>query len=219
MKKLFFVANWKSYKTVSEATNWLQQIVDGNLKLVDKEAIVCPSFTLIPAMFDFIKKSNLPVKLGAQDVSPFGEGPYTGAVNVKQIKEFAEYAIIGHSERRKEFKEDDVILAKKVQIALESGLTPIFCVQGEETPIPDGVKIVAYEPVWAIGSGTPDTPENAEKVSKTIKEKNKIDYILYGGSVKPDNVSGFTQMSSIDGVLVGGASLESQSFMQIIENS
>jgi len=221
MKKLFIVANWKSYKSTSEVEKWFETISNSQLTAnkEEKEIIVCAPSIFIPKVKELSVKLNLPISVGAQDVSPFGEGAYTGAVNVKQIKEFCEYTIIGHSERRKEFKEDDEMLAKKVKISLEASLFPIFCVQGADTPIPDGVKIAAYEPVWAIGSGTPDTPENAEKVIKEIKEKNKVEYVLYGGSVKGENVNGFTNMPSIDGVLVGGASLDPDSFVQIIKNS
>jgi triosephosphate isomerase (TIM) len=148
MKKLFITANWKSYKTSSQAQEWLEKCTIEHSS--DKETIVCPPFTFLAQMASWVKEKNLPLKLGSQDVSPFGEGAYTGAVHAQQVKEFAQYAIIGHSERRKEFKEDDEILVKKVQMALSAGLTPIFCVQGEETPVPDGVTIVAYEPIWAI---------------------------------------------------------------------
>jgi triosephosphate isomerase (TIM) len=154
------------------------------------------------------------------DISPFDEGAYTGEINGNQIREFADYVIIGHSERRKNFAETDEMLSQKVQRAIECSLTPIFCVQGSDTPIPDGVTLVAYEPIFAIGTGNPDTPENAEAVIKTIKEKNpSVKYVLYGGSVTPEGVGGFTQKPLIDGVLVGGASLLSDKFVQIIKNS
>jgi len=221
MKKLFLIANWKSYKTTPEALRWLQTINDSQLTIDsnNKEAVVCPPFTLLAQMNWFIKTNNLPIKLGAQDISPFGEGAYTGEVNGKQIKEIADYAIIGHSERRNNFSESDELLDKKVQMALQSGLTSVFCIQNEKTPVPQGVTVVAYEPVFAIGSGQPDTPESANRVAETVKREHQIPSVLYGGSVTGENVHDFTQMPSIDGVLVGGASLDAKKFMRIIENS
>lgn len=221
MKKLFIIANWKSYKTTQEANDWLQGIAQFQFPSVDeKEVVVCAPFTLLPLLRTATDTMKLPIKIGSEDVSPFEEGADTGEVNAEQVREFAEYAIIGHSERRRLFNEDDALLTKKVAMALEFKITPIFCVQDENTFIPEGVTLVAYEPIFAIGSGTPDTPENAEKVIKTIKEKNPhVQYVLYGGSVKPENIHTFTQSPSIDGTLVGGASLEAEKFKLLIENS
>ncbi|MBI2622753.1 MAG: triosephosphate isomerase [Candidatus Levybacteria bacterium] len=141
-------------------------------------------------------------------------------MNGKQMKEFADFVIIGHSERRQNFKETDEMLVKKVQMVQKYLLTPIFCIQNEDTFIPEGVKIVAYEPVEAIGTGNPDTPENAEKVARVIKNTHKdVMYVLYGGSVTSANISGFTKMPSIDGALVGGASLDAKEFTKIIQNA
>lgn len=221
MKKLFIIANWKSYKTTQEANEWMQHLAESGLhQMPDKVAIVCAPYTLLPLLKAYAAEVVMPVSFGSQDVSPFGEGAYTGEITAGEIKEFADYTIIGHSERRKYFKEDDELLTNKVARALESGLTPVYCVQDENTMIPEGVTLVAYEPIFAIGSGTPDSPENAEKVIKTIKEKNpKVESVLYGGSVKPENIHTFTQSPSIDGALIGGASLDAQKFMQLVENS
>jgi triosephosphate isomerase len=220
MKKLFIVANWKSYKTSSEVNDWLQKISNFQFPISnEKEIVVCAPFTLLPLLKAYTDEVVLPFKIGSQDVSPFSEGAYTGEVHATQIKEFAEYTIIGHSERRKYFKEDDALLAQKVAMAKEGGLEPIFCVQDEKTAIPDGVSIVAYEPVAAIGSGHPDTPENAEKVAKAIRGNPHVKHVLYGGSVTGDNVHSFTSSPSIDGALVGGASLDPEKFFAIIKNS
>ncbi len=221
MKKLFIVANWKSNKTTSEAHEWLLKAERGYqfIANAEREVIVCPSFTSLPSMKAYIIQKNLPFKMGAQNVSPFEEGAFTGEVSAKQIKEVADHVIIGHSERRKEFGENDEMLTKKVQMALKYDLIPIFCVPGVDTPIPQGISVVAYEPLFAIGTGNPDTPEDAEMVAKTIKEKHGAQCVLYGGSVKPEDVKSFTQMPSVDGVLVGGASLDADKFLQIIENA
>jgi triosephosphate isomerase (TIM) len=221
MKKLFIVANWKSNKTVIQTEEWFSAFNNSQLTVnkEEKVVVVCPSFTLLPKAKELVVNDHVPIALGAQNISAFDKGAYTGEENAEQIKELADYVIVGHSERRKNFGETDDVLAQKVEKATEYGLLPIFCVQGIETPVPTGVNIVAYEPVFAIGSGHPDTPENAEEVSKTIKEKNHVSHVLYGGSVTGENVSEFTRMSSIDGVLVGGASLDAEKFIQIIRNA
>ncbi len=222
MNKLFIVANLKSYKTKSEAKEWLEKfkVIALNKDILqEKEIIVCPPFTLLYLFNSFFKDNNLDIKLGAQDVSEFGEGAYTGEINAKQVKEFADYILIGHSERRTNFNETEKSLSKKTKLSLQNNLEPIFCVQGRETPVPQGIKILAYEPVFAIGSGNPDTPENAQEIAKSYWDKNNNLTILYGGSVTSGNVNSFTKEKNIGGVLVGGASLEAEEFIKIIENA
>lgn len=214
MKKLFIIANWKSNKTTVEAREWLESITTSN-----KEIIICPPFTLLSTVNELITRLQLPIKVGAQDISPFDSGAYTGEVNARQIKEFADYVIIGHSERRQNFQEEDSILEQKIAMAIKYQITPLFCVQGQATFIPKGVDIIAYEPVLAIGTGNADTPKNADTVAKAIKEKNSISFVLYGGSVTADNIKSFTEMPNVDGVLVGAASLDSQEFIKIINNA
>lgn len=220
MKKTFIVANWKSNKTESEAKNWLSAVTDlKNQDLSNKEIIVCPSFICLPAMKAIIKERQLPIKLGAQNISSFDEGAYTGEINGKQIKEFANYVIIGHSERRKDFGETDEILFNKCKFAKETGLKIIYCVQGKEAEVTENVDAVAYEPVNAIGTGNPDTPESAENVGAYFKAAFRVPVILYGGSVTAANVNSFTKMPNIGGVLVGKASLDPLEFLQIIKNA
>lgn len=221
MKKLYIVANLKSNKNEIEAKNWLEEfkkIKDSSRVLEEKEVIICPSFTLLSLFSSFISYNSLPVKIGAQNVSPFNEGAYTGEVNAKQIKDYASYVILGHSERRSNFKESDDILLNKVKVSLEQGLTPIYCVQDKDTLVPEGASILAYEPVFAIGSSNPDTPQNAEDVANFIKTKGNYQ-ILYGGSVTPQNVKSFTDKENLSGVLVGGASLNPNEFIEIIKNA
>jgi len=218
MKKVFIVANWKSNKTKIEAEKWVKEFnlqADGS----DKEIIICPPFTLLSDLKALVIGNKLSVKLGAQDISPFYKGSYTGEVNGEQVKEFGDYVIIGHSERRKYFNEKDNLVEQKVEIAKDYKLNPILCVQGEVLTVPKGVEIVAYEPVFAIGTGNPDSPENADKIAQNIKEKNKIQFVLYGGSVTSKNVKAFTEMPNIDGVLVGTASLDPLEFARIIEQA
>lgn len=222
MGKLLIVANLKSYKNENEAKNWLEtfkKIKELKLDSSQKEVIICPSFTQLFSFFSYFSSNNINVKLGAQNVSPFDEGAFTGEVNAKQIKDFASYVLIGHSERRTNFGENEVMLTKKVQMSLQYGLNPIFLVQGQEGIIPQQVNIVAYEPVSAIGTGNPDTPESADTVAGAIKAIRADLAVLYGGSVTSANVESFTAKTNIDGVLVGGASLDAEELLKIIQNA
>ncbi|MCL5435209.1 MAG: triose-phosphate isomerase [Patescibacteria group bacterium] len=222
MNNVLIVANLKSYKTKIEAKEWLDAFVkikETENSLNDKEIIICPPFQLLFMFGSYAKDKLLPIKIGAQNVSPFDEGAYTGEVNAKQIKDFADFVLIGHSERRNNFGETDDMLSKKTTLSLKYGLIPIFLVQGKDNLIPQGVEIIAYEPVFAIGSGNPDTPENADQVASFIKSENDTYKILYGGSVTSENVKNFTKMPNVDGVLVGGASLNPEEFIKIIYNA
>ena len=224
MKNLFIIANWKANKTEEEAIIWLEDFKKNMNHLASqwehKEVIICPSYSVLSVMKECIKKHELPLALGSQDVSQFGRGAYTGEVPVALINSYIRFCIIGHSERRTNFNENDEVLARKVSMVVGANLLPIFCVQNENTKVPEGVFLVAYEPVFAIGTGNPDTPENANKVAEEIKRKNKtVKYVLYGGSVNAKNVGSFTNQSSIEGVLVGGASLDAKEFIGIIKNA
>jgi len=222
MGKVLIVANLKSYKNEIEAKNWLdsfKKIKELNLDLSQKEIIICPSFTQLFSFFSYFSSNNINVKLGAQNVSPFDEGAFTGEVNAKQIKDFAQYVLIGHSERRINFGETEDMILKKVDSSLKYGLKPIVLVQGQENIIPEQVKTIAYEPTSAIGTGNPDTPENADAMAAIIKSKTKDIQILYGGSVTSINVKSFTAKTNIDGVLVGGASLDAEELLKIIQNA
>jgi len=219
MSTNLIVANIKSYETLEEGNSWIEKFLahkDSFSNLTQKEIVICPPFTLLLSFSSAFLGTN--IKIGAQNVSPFDQGAYTGEINAKQIKDFAEYVLIGHSERRKNFSETDNMLTKKTEISLKNGLKPIFIVQNKDVMIPQGVGVVAYEPVFAIGTGNPDTPENADEVAGVLKSEN--DYmVLYGGSVTPENVKNFTSKVNINGVLVGGASLDPEEFYKIIENA
>jgi triosephosphate isomerase len=184
--------------------------------LGEKEIIICPPFTLLLSFSSAFLGTR--IQIGAQNISPFDEGAYTGEINGKQIKDFAKYVLIGHSERRNNFSENDDMLTKKIQLALKYSLIPIFLVQGIDTLILSGVRMIAYEPTFAIGSGNPDTPENADSVAAEISKDNQFK-ILYGGSVTPENVNSFTSKQNLNGVLVGGASLDPEEFIKIIKNA
>lgn len=219
MDRVILVANLKSHKTESEAKIWLDE-----LKKIDKsfffrhEIIVSVPFTLLDFFKTSIIMDNLKISIAAEDISEFDEGAYTGEINAKQIKEFANFVLIGHSERRINFNENDDILAKKVEMALKYNLTPIFIIQKEDDFIPDGVELIAYEPVAAIGSGQPESSEKADQIALAIKQKGNY-IVLYGGSVSSNNVKEFTVKENISGVLVGSASLDAQEFIKIIQNA
>lgn len=212
-KKLFIAGNWKSNKTLSDAKAWVEQFEDVTS---DITVVLCVPFTLLSYFHDVLISSGRHIELGAQNISPYENGAYTGEVSASQVREFAQWVIIGHSERRKHFGETDAILAQKVTRAVEAGLHVIYCVPDEHTSVPDGVQVVAYEPVWAIGTGKTDTPENANNVIQKIKQTHNVSTCIYGGSVTEGNVQGFVTMGAIDGVLPGGASLDPKKFQALI---
>lgn len=225
MKKIFIVANWKSNNV--ESIKWIQQVQSS-----EKEVIVCPPFTVLFDLKSLIFNHKSSIKLGAQDISPFTMGSYTGEINGEQIKEFAEYVIIGHSERRKYFGESGEMINQKIEQAVNNSLIPIVCVSelDQSVKIKDQIQslklknpeqkiIIAYEPLSAVGSGNPDTPENANEMASLVKKELGDVFVLYGGSVNSENVNSFTTMEYIDGVLVGKSSLNSSEFLKIIQNA
>lgn len=221
----YLIANWKSNKNTIEIEQWFKEIAklyqdDKKHDLNNLQIVVCPPFIYLPLAKKLVKNCQLPLKLGAQNVSPFEQGAYTGEVTADMLSEFAEYVIVGHSERRNYFKEGEDLLLQKVKKASQAGLKSIFCIQSDKTPVPEKVSIVAYEPVEAIGTGNPATPETASEIAESVKKKSKnVSIVLYGGSVKPDNVNKFLTVREIDGVLVGGASLDPLSFWEMIINA
>lgn len=237
MKKLYIVANWKANKTVSETTQWFQKVISYKSQVIsseNKEIIVCPPFTLLSMMHDFVKQNELPLHVGAQDVSKFGMGAYTGEVAAEQLKEFVEYSIVGHSERRKYFHETDDDVIKKIERLLSNAITPILCVSDMKqmdyylmtgTVIVDNaLKIIfVYEPPSAISGGgafRPEDPDTANKNAAEISEKiGRRVITLYGGSINPENAAPFFAMEHIDGGLVGQASLDAEKFLEIIKNA
>lgn len=208
MNSSFIVANWKSNKTLFEAEEWIKKFNANGENIV-----ICVPFTLLSAF------NQPPLNLGAQDVSMFDQGAYTGEVSAVQIKEFADWVIIGHSERRNYFNETDDMLQKKVEQAKKVGLKIIYCVPDATTFIPSGLDVVAYEPIWAIGTGESDTPENAETICGQIKQKSGTAQVIYGGSVTNENVASFVTQPHIDGVLVGSVSLEPRKFAALVANA
>jgi len=218
--KHFILGNWKSNKTLQEAERWKQSFEKSIPALSDKiTVIVVPAFHHLPV---FLKRSS-DYALGAQDVSQFEPGSYTGAIAVGMLTGLVQYVMVGHSERRKHFGETDEIVAQKVLQVITHGLSPVVCVsdvlQVEKlvrlVPAFEATGILLYEPLFAVGSGTPDTPENANKQARKITHVVRIP-VLYGGSVVPENVKSFMGQPDISGVGVGKASLESDIFASLI---
>lgn len=225
-KTIWIIANWKSNKTIAEALDWISQVGSHVPKQDNLKVVICPIFSSLSEIKKAITVSNFPLLVGAQDLSPFGVGAYTGEEPVGLLKGLIDLAILGHSERRKNFGETDEMIAKKVNQALENKIIPLLCVQDENTPVPVGCNLVAYEPVWAIstgltntpGAGRVDTPEEANKVASFFKQKYGTDLeVIYGGSVDSSNVHGFIVQENINGVLVGNASLDAQEFVKICQ--
>ncbi len=216
---MWIIANWKSNKNVTEALEWVDQVGPKLPKdIEDLKVVVCPQFVDIIEVRKSIQVGNYPLIVGSQDLSPFEQGSYTGEESASDLKGFVNLAILGHSERRQNFGETDEMVSKKVTQAKEVGIIPLVCVQSDETPVPENCEIVAYEPVFAIGTGTPDTSENANAVAQSIKEKNpQVTQVLYGGSVNAQNCVGFVDMPAIDGLLIGKASLDANIFLDIVD--
>jgi triosephosphate isomerase (TIM) len=217
-KKIWIVANWKSNLSLSESLDWINKVGPQLNKREDLQIVVCPRFSVLPELHQEIKIHNYPIVLGSQDLSPFGTGSFTGEEPAGLLKELVSMSIVGHSERREKFAETDEMIAEKIKQAQSAELEPILCIQNSETPIPEGVKIVAYEPVFAIGTGTPDTPENANKVASQVRSMKSELSLLYGGSVTSENCGSFVEQENISGLLIGKASLDASEFLKIIAN-
>lgn len=218
-KSIWVVANWKSNKNIREALEWVSVVGPGLPRSDRLKIIVCPPFTDVEEVEKAVKVGNFPLMVGVQDLSPFEEGAYTGEEAASIMQDLVDLAILGHSERRENFAETDEIVALKVEEARKYNIIPLVCVQYSETPVPKGVEIIAYEPVFAVGSGHPDTPENAGSVAAALKAKHGLSVqILYGGSVTESNAASFVRQESLNGLLVGSASLDPLQFLKIIRS-
>lgn len=215
-KTIWIIANWKSNKTIAEALDWVSKVGPQVPKQDNLKIVVCPSFNSLSEVKKAVTVGSYPLIVGSQDLSPFGVGAFTGEEAASLLKELIDLSIIGHSERRKNFAETDEMVSAKVKQALENSITPLVCVQGEQTEVPLGCHLIAYEPIFAIGSGNPDTPENANLLAANLKQKYGPDVaVLYGGSVNSTNATRFISKEDISGVLVGGASLDPEEFIKI----
>ena len=252
MRKTIIAGNWKMYKTIGEAielANGLKrQLFDIPNDII--EIVICPSFVALSEVAEIITDTN--IKLGAQDMHWQEEGAFTGEVSAKMLKDVGcQFVIIGHSERRQYFGETNETVNKKIKTALKYNLTPIMCV-GEtleerengltfkvlDEQVKNSLKdisdaeltkiVIAYEPVWAIGTGKNATPKQAEEAQKYVRQLLKKMYneevaqnvrIQYGGSVNPDNIVDLVRQPDVDGALVGGASLKIETFSEIVRKA
>ncbi|HQE93428.1 MAG TPA: triose-phosphate isomerase [Anaerolineae bacterium] len=250
MRKPFIAGNWKMYKTVAEGVALAEGLKQTLADVTTMELAVCTPATALMAVGQTLAGSHIGV--GAQNMFWKDEGAFTGEISPLMVKEWAQYVILGHSERRQFFGETDETVNLKLKAALAHGLTPIVCIgesldqnkagetvdfvgsqmRGAFTGVSagDAVKVVlAYEPIWAIGTGLTATPEDANRIIKAaIRDVLTALYdaetagairVQYGGSVKPDNMADFIVMPEIDGALVGGASLKVDSFTAIVKNA
>lgn len=217
-KNIWITANWKSNKTIVEALDWVSKVGPQISKRDNLKIVVCPTFSAISEVKQAVTVGNFPLLVGSQDLSPYDAGAYTGEESASLLKDLINLSIIGHSERRQNFSESDEMVSKKVKQALQNGITALLCVQGPDTPIPEGCKLAAYEPIFAIGTGNSDTPENANNVAKSLKQKYGQDLeVIYGGSVTSENVRSFIAQENINGVLPGKASLNAEEFVKIVK--
>ena len=250
MRIPFIAGNWKMFKTVHETTVFTKELRSVLKDVTGVEIVVAPPFTSVHAAAEALRNSNIAV--AAQDLYWEREGAFTGEVSAAMIKDAgAEFVIIGHSERRRLFGETDATVNRKTIAAIGAGLTPIVCVgetleereRNDTLAVLDrqikqgldsvtGVQIadlvVAYEPVWAIGTGRNATAAQAGEAHQHIRQRLKqwfggdaaeACHVIYGGSVKPDNIAQLIAEPDVDGALVGGASLEVRSFADIVTRS
>jgi triosephosphate isomerase len=248
MRKLFVAGNWKMNLTIAEAKALVSEMLPELEQIDNVDQAVCPSYLAIPAVAELCRGTSL--KVGAQNVYWEKSGAYTAEVAPDMVAEICDYVIVGHSERRALFGETDETVNKRLKAALEAGLDVIVCVgetldenQSGQTKavvtrqIEKGLAditaeqaahiTIAYEPVWAIGTGLAATPEDANNVHKDVirpllkrqfgEARAEAMRIQYGGSIKPNNAKELFSMSDIDGGLVGGASLKAASFWAIVK--
>ncbi|MBC8159941.1 MAG: triose-phosphate isomerase [Roseiflexaceae bacterium] len=247
MRKALIAGNWKMHKTVAEAVELVEALLRDMPDAPDREVVICPPFTALSPLHALL--ANTPLLLGAQDVFYETQGAYTSAIAPQMLTELGcSYVIVGHSERRAVFGDTDAIINRKLHAALQAGLRPILCV-GETKTQRDAGKaeqivvgqvqagladvggaqmaevVIAYEPVWAIGTGDTATSADAQAMHATVRATlddlfggavAETVRIQYGGSVKPDNVDELMAQPDIDGALVGGAALKAESFLRII---
>jgi len=221
MDKKLFVANWKSHKTKEETIKFFEFVRDNisHIDLTNKEIIIAPPFTLLEKARYLIDEYKLPVQLAAQNVSSFPEGAYTGEISAKQVREFAYYTIVGHSERKRYLHESESEIENKIKEAKEVGLVVIQCIQDENSQLHKDADIIAFEPPNAIstfGVGEADDPKDIERVFSKLSEELSGRTILYGGSVDEKNVKSYSQIQTCGGFLIGGASLEAESFIELL---
>lgn len=208
----YLIANWKAHKSIKEVDVWIREFTLSHLSAVkdNLEIIICPPYPFIYFLKERLKTVSF-CKIGAQDVSYFGSGAYTGEVAADNLTGLVDYVLVGHSERRQYFSENSRILFQKANRVIEQNIMPIFCIRDIDDPIPSEVRFVAYEPITSIGTGKNESLAEVLSVKKRLHLDEKIHFI-YGGSISEDSISEYSKSSDLDGFLVGSASLQADSF-------
>lgn len=248
LRRPLIAGNWKMFKTGPEAVETTDRLVKLLSTTIDVDVMIAPPFTALALVSDMLKKT--PISLGAQNLFWEAEGAYTGEISASMlVSAGCRYVIVGHSERRQYFGETDETVNKKIKAAVKNDLIPVMCIGESETEresketfsvldrqVQKGLKgfsademetlVIAYEPIWAIGTGKTATADQAQEIHLFLRAMlgkkfgNKLAKalrILYGGSVKPDNITDLMTMPDIDGALIGGASLEPETFSKIVQ--
>ncbi|HLL60296.1 MAG TPA: triose-phosphate isomerase family protein [Candidatus Nitrosocosmicus sp.] len=213
----YIIGNWKANFTYNQANDWADEFLKKNLSLpLDIEIILCAPYPYLVLLSEKIK--NIPqIKLGAQNISHFENGAYTGEITAAMISDLVKYTLIGHSERRKYFHEHEAMLEQKAELALEHNIQPIFCISNHNDQIPKNIKFVAYEPLEAIGTGKNESLEKVLEMKESLDlDPNTI--FIYGGSVNESNAHEYISSPQIQGLLPGSASLDPTSFYNIIKS-
>ncbi len=209
----YIIANWKANKDLGQAREWLETFSKNYRQNEDAIIIIAPSFPFLQEVVNFSKEIKN-IYTAAQDLSQFEEGSFTGEVTAKSLQGLIDYVILGHSERRKNFNERNEIIAQKVELAHKYQIKTILCLGSKVDELIKGVEMVAYEPSEAIGTGNNESIENVLEFKKSLQLDNSK--FLYGGSVNDQNIKDYLGSDQIDGLLVGGASLDAEQFSRII---
>jgi triosephosphate isomerase (TIM) len=247
-RRPLMAGNWKMHKTVAESVDLVKKLKDALSGVADRDVLVCPPFTALTVAAEVLRGTK--IALGAQNINDNLQGAFTGEVSASMVKDAGcSFVILGHSERRQYYHETDALVNKKCKLALEQGLTPVVCIGetlreredsktfqvlekqvkeslGGLAPVQAAHVVIAYEPVWAIGTGKTATPAQAQEAHAFIRQWVQRLYgepvassvrIMYGGSVKADNIDTLMAQPDIDGGLVGGASLKADEFIRIVK--
>lgn len=250
MRKPIIAGNWKMYKTIQEAAQFVESVREQIPSVFEVDTVICAPALYLPTLIDIAGDTDLAI--GAQNMHYENEGAYTGEISPSQLSSInVDYVILGHSERRQYFNETDEAVNKKVRAALYNGIVPIICcgetleeresnqteqkVRGQIKAALNGFSadevqhtVIAYEPIWAIGTGKTATADDANQVCGVIRKEIEELFgqecaenirIQYGGSVKPENIGELLSKEHIDGALVGGASLQEDSFLALVRNA
>lgn len=226
MGNKLLIGNWKSNQHIKEVSNWFEEFSKTYKAKDSIEVVLAVPFVFLMEAAELIKKYSLVMSLAAEDVSPYEQGSYTGAINASMLSGLVKYSVVGHSERREYFKETNQDVARKVERLLEEKITPVVCVDepymGEQLGLLSNEQlekiVVAYEPLSAIGTGNPANPDDVSQVVKRIKQIAPEAPIIYGGSTNAENTQEYAGVENVSGLLPGGSSLKPVEFSKMVDN-